>query len=221
MFVRLKWLVLLVVLLAGCRSVDVNHTQEVMSGDLASAVLAGDASAVRTLIDSGHDVDCRTSDGKTVLMQAAVLGHREVAQLLLDHGADITQVSDEGLRVLDYSVMYSDGPMVHSILSRYPDMPEGKIRTELLCTASQYGNAEAVQVLVEMGAEVDEARDDGLTPLIAAVKEGHSEVVEVLISNEANVEICSEEGWTPLMHAINQEHIDIAVMLIDTGVDVM
>ena len=40
---------------------------------------------------------------------------------------------------------------------------------------------EVVRVLLEQGADIDKARDDGATPLYIASEEGHVEVVSVLL----------------------------------------
>ena len=41
--------------------------------------------------------------GQTLLMHAAHLGHRVVAQLLLSHGADAAAVTEYGMSAVDYA----------------------------------------------------------------------------------------------------------------------
>jgi ankyrin repeat protein len=51
----------------------------------------------RVLIEAGADVNKRCEHGRTALHMAAAWGHADVAELLLENGADPTIVDDEGL----------------------------------------------------------------------------------------------------------------------------
>ena len=51
----------------------------------------------RVLIEAGADVNKRCEHGRTALHMAAAWGHADVAQLLLENGADPTLVDDEGM----------------------------------------------------------------------------------------------------------------------------
>ena len=46
--------------------------------------------AVQWLLDQGSDVNTRDHAGSTPLIEAASLGHVEMCQLLLEHGADLS-----------------------------------------------------------------------------------------------------------------------------------
>jgi hypothetical protein len=50
------------------------------------------------------------------------------------------------------------------------------------------GHVEVVSVLLERGADIDKAADDGATPLIMASQEGHGEVVSVLLEQGADID---------------------------------
>jgi len=64
---------------------------------LHAAALEGHAEVAGLLIDSGADVNARTSGTKsTPLHSAAGGGHAEVARLLLEHGADPGARTTEG-----------------------------------------------------------------------------------------------------------------------------
>ena len=51
------------------------------------AAWAGEADAVRLLIDGGADVNIRDTAGETALSMAVKEGHKEVATMLRQHGA--------------------------------------------------------------------------------------------------------------------------------------
>jgi ankyrin repeat protein len=59
------------------------------------------ADVARLLIEAGTDINKQCEHGRTALHMAAAWGHAEVAQLLLEHGADPTIVDDEGMTPWD------------------------------------------------------------------------------------------------------------------------
>ena len=52
--------------------------------------------------------------------------------------------------------------------------------TPLLC-AAQNGHEAIVRALMELGADINKARDDGVTPLYIGAQKGHEAVVRALI----------------------------------------
>ena len=56
---------------------------------LSDAARKGDASAVKTLLDAGVDVNTKFRYNRTALSFAADRGHADVVKLLLDRGADV------------------------------------------------------------------------------------------------------------------------------------
>jgi ankyrin repeat protein len=69
---------------------------------LATACSAGSASTerARMLLDAGVDVNALTVRGKTAAMRAALRGLEEPLAFLIDAGADLSIVSQEGMDVL-------------------------------------------------------------------------------------------------------------------------
>jgi cytohesin len=51
---------------------------------------------------------------------------------------------------------------------------------------------------MELGADVNQARDDGVTALYIAAQLGHETVVRAMIEAGADVNQATEEGDTPL-----------------------
>jgi ankyrin repeat protein len=57
--------------------------------DLLAAVRKGDLAAVKTLLDSGANVNAKSPYGATPLFFAADRGNIEMVKLLIDRGADV------------------------------------------------------------------------------------------------------------------------------------
>lgn len=85
-----------------------------------------------------------------------------------------------------------------------------------LMIASFKGNQEAVQALVERGAQVHHA---GWTPLHYAAANGHDEVARLLITEGARPDAGSPNNTTPMMMAAWRGHIHTVKLLLDAGAD--
>jgi ankyrin repeat protein len=66
-----------------------------------------------------------------------------------------------------------------------------------------------------LGADVNKARDDGVTMLYIAAQQGHEAVVRTLMEAGADVNKATDNGWTPLAIAAQQGHTAIVQILRD------
>ena len=76
---------------------------------------------------------------------------------------------------------------------------------------------EVVKVLIKFKAKVNQAMEDGATPLIMASQLGKLEVVKVLIKSKAKVNQADEAGRTPLLAASQDGHAPVVQVLLDAG----
>lgn len=67
---------------------------------LLVAAAKGDSNAVRTQLDKGANVNVKDQRDSTPLMEAVWAGHRDVATLLIEKGADINASKGDGTTVL-------------------------------------------------------------------------------------------------------------------------
>lgn len=102
----------------------------------------------------------------------------------------------------------SDVNEVKRLLSQgaEPRYETGPKRANPLLLAAHKGHAKVVRVLVEAGADVNQANTDGLTPLIAASMNDHVEAVRVLFDNNADPNLQTvKDKYTALMFAKSKE----------------
>lgn len=169
-------------------------------GALHNAVRIGDLDTVRALLKRGVNVD-ESMNGVTPLHVAAGLGSyspgrkgvapprsTEVAELLVEHGADVT--------------------------ARGANLGIG--RTPLHGFAEN-GNTEMVALLIERGAEVNARDVDGRTPLHIAARWGYPEVAKLLIEAGADVNARVMDGSKPLRLATMNDHEEVAELLRQHG----
>ena len=77
-------------------------------------------------------------------------------------------------------------------------------------------------LLAEQGVDVNQARDNGCTPLFVASEKGHSEVVSMLlVKQDVDVNQAKNTGSAPLYIASQNGHSEVVSMLLaKQGVDV-
>lgn len=153
-----------------------------MTGETALmlAVRAGSAEMVSALLERNADVNAReASFGQTALMWSA--GRPELARMLLAKGADIKPVTKDWTVE---AVIYT--PVTVTVgVTGIPWNNDGTRTTKVgglnaLMFAVQNDDLETAKMLIEAGADVNQASADGTTPLLAALyhwRSGEDQVV--------------------------------------------
>ena len=86
--------------------------------------------------------------------------------------------------------------------------------------AAGHGHEAVVRALIQAGAHVNMAIDEGVTPLSIAAHQGHETIVRVLIEASADVNKAANDGATPLYMAAHQGHEAVVRALIEASADV-
>ena len=166
---------------------------------LTFAVRAGAIEATRALIEAGADVERRLNDGTSLLVLAATNAHYELADVLLEAGADPNS-ADQGWTAL-HQIAWSRR------WNRGFNLP-GPSRTGGL------DGIELARRLVAHGADIDarqtaEPADGnrnklnriGATAFLLAAKAADVPLMRALLELGADASITTEEGTTALMAA--------------------
>ena len=148
------------------------------------AASAGHAGILSLLLEHGAKVDMRDESGRTPLYLASEFGQLKAGQVLLDRGADIKARSPKS----DYCWT----PLFRAVLNRHfeysrmllkrgavIDAPDCDSET-VLHMAVRWGDTQAVQFLLEHGADVNVRNKDGQTPVQIALKSGYQDIVELM-----------------------------------------
>ena len=85
--------------------------------------------------------------------------------------------------------------------------PDGGELTALVY-AARAGHVDAVRVLLEAGAEVNQVSRYGWSPLLAATQNRNYQLARFLIENGADVNIANKGGWTPLYLATDNRNLE-------------
>ena len=91
----------------------------------------------------------------------------------------------------------------------------------LLHWACLQQDIEIVQMLLDMGPNLEARDNEGGRPLHRAIRDnGYSIVIsKLLISSGADVNAKDDDGWTPLHFAVDNNSLEIAKLLISSGAD--
>lgn len=159
-------------------------------------------------------------DGRTALMYACLRGYSEIAELLLQAGADISFQSGRG-SALHFAVKSRNKDIVNMLLREEInlDLLDSYGKTSL-ALASEIGVHEIVKILIAAKANLDLQNEYGETALMLSLKYAHKEVAITLIEAQADVNAKNKSGETALMYACKFKQKELVPKLLEAGADV-
>lgn len=206
--------------------------------DLPAAANAGDAEAVRRLLDLGFAVDTIDAQGCTALLRAAGGGHADVVDLLLGRGADVARAAQSGATPLSAAVSMRHAAIVDRLLTHGVSLDQrlpGEV--SVLMLAAALGLPDLTARLLTAGADIHATDAQGLTPLHCAALYGFTSrdrarllaLFDTLLLAGAEVDAPAAGGVTPLLLLLGaraepgtacDEDVVLAAMehLLDEGV---
>jgi ankyrin repeat protein len=142
--------------------------------------------------------------------------------LLLDHGASVRLPKGQGAPLFNAQPIllaaFAGNAGILDRLHKSGDRLDDKMNllgmfpvTPLLMLATTH-RTEAVRVLLDEGARVDEADNDGITILSWASIANRVEMARLLIQRGADVNHVDKKGMTPLLYAASIDFGDSAMI---------
>jgi ankyrin repeat protein/outer membrane lipoprotein-sorting protein len=202
---------------------------------LFKAFGAGDMARVRSLVETGADVNAHGEGGMTPLHEAAVTARPEMVELLLQHGADPNSRRDSGATPLMEATQNLNMRVARLLLDGGADVNAAtKKGTTTLHFAAAHGQLALIELLLQHGANVNARDGDGWTPLGAAAGFAHPRIARLLVAKGADVNVADKRGYTPLHGAVGAateasdngsaaevaDALELVRFLIDRGADV-
>ncbi|MFZ9362829.1 MAG: ankyrin repeat domain-containing protein [Arenimonas sp.] len=126
--------------------------------DVPAAVLAGDAEAVKRLLELGLPVNAFDGKGSTALIHACGQGQTALVRLLLAQGADAGVAAASGVNALWAALSQAHTEVLQELLFGGADVNQKVAGYPPLHLASALGSTEHAAMLLEYGADV-QARD--------------------------------------------------------------
>ena len=152
--------------------------------DVFNASVAGLVPVVlREILANPALLEAHSSDGWTPLHLAAFFGHADLANALLDRGANIEARSTNGMKNTPLHAAAAGGhtALVKLLLDRGADAnarQQGGFAA--LHSAAQAGNSKMAELLIAHGSDVDARAENNQAALDLALMKGHPEVSGLL-----------------------------------------
>ena len=210
-------------ILSNPRHIDLNYRDPADGRTfLIEAIRAEQAQIVRILLERGADPNLKeiiaASAGEAANLDATPLAaaletdKTELVGLLIQHGLNLQQHPS--------ALHSSTSTRMLRFLLDHGALIDGRDETgaTYLQTAIDNADEEIVELLIERGANVNVADEDGVTPLMQVEE---LEDARLLLEHGANVNATDKQGQT-VLHLLTSEpgRIEFAELLISHGADV-
>jgi ankyrin repeat protein len=202
--------------------VDINQTAEDGNTPLAVAAFHGDIPVAEFLVEHGADTNLSTVQGAPPLYWAARNGHVRIVHLLCRHGADPNQQAQDGLTPLACAALegHADCVLLLLQLQARPNLHSKETQETPLYWAAHEGKFQCLRILLEHGAEAEQANRVGETPLFWAARNGHADCVEcLLVSGGADPNAVTWDKQAAIFWAAHNSHHDCLTLLLEHGAD--
>jgi ankyrin repeat protein len=140
----------------------------------------------RAKLDRGNDFLLGT--GTTPFLRAAKAGDVPAMSLLLEHGADATLAATRN-EITPLMAAAGVGTQEQDTTGRYKTQAQA---------------IEAIQLLLDLGADVNATTADGRTALHGAALQGYDDVIKFLVAHGADLYAKDRKGFTPLDTALGR-----------------
>lgn len=139
----------------------------------------------------GSPMDAVDDEGRTALMYAAMQGHSDIVDVLLENGADPTISDKSGWSAIFYCALYNREKILEKLLKdgRTDINSKDLMGYVPLVTASEQGWKQSVLILLSFGANPLIKCRNGKLPSEHARGFGHTEIAEILQEYERRSEL--------------------------------
>ncbi len=202
---------------------------------LMLAIGEGEIEGIIAELDAGADPNEPNESGKETPLTAVsteAKGNVEIAQLLIERGADVNIKNSEGRTALMYAAERNHIDYMNLLLKEGAEVNVQDYQgMTALMYASESVRLNAVELLIKNKAQVGTKDSEGRTALMhvaigsagATIRDTFSventdynrAVADVLIKNKAVVNDTDQYGNTPLMHAAANGELGVVYLLLD------
>ena len=195
-------------------------------GGLPAIFYCNKPDTVQLLLEHGADINAQETSGRSMLHMSIIDDDIDMAEYLLEHGANPKLEDDYGCGPIFYVqsaeaiLLLADHGAKLNTVANNGDIPLARLSSDL------------IPVLIEAGADVNFKNREGRTALYLRCRDVTSKTtacVRVLIQEGADLNIRDSSGMTPflafmLSHSWNpyvlQHRIELAEFMVEQGADI-
>lgn len=187
---------------------------------LLCAANSGFNEIVKMILMSGIDVNY-CEEGYTPLIEAALGGHSDVIQMLLQAGGNHSDADSDGKTALLVASMNGHLDAVDILIRANANVHQSDEtgKTPLHYAAAE-GYIQIAMLLLKAGSRIDEPDIHFRTPLLLAAANKHPEVVRDLLEAGSDVHHCDEAHQTALHMASSAGSTETVHVLLKHGANV-
>jgi ankyrin repeat protein len=216
--------------------------------DFIEAIKAGEIDQVTQALDRNATlVNAKADNGLSAVLVAAYYNEPQIAQLLVQRGAElsifeaatagaldriegwivaqpelINACAPDGFQPIGLAAFFGHQTVVELLLrvGAEVDSPsKNSMRVRPLHSAIANRRTAIARLLIEHGADVNSTQADDFTPLHEAAQNGLLEITQLLLDRGAHVNAKLSNGKTPLALAIEQHHVEVDELLRRYGAE--
>ena len=181
---------------------DLNETDMNQQTVLHKAAKSGYVQAVRYLLENDADMNLQDKTTLTPLHYSIMYEHFEIAEMLIDRGAKLDIPNKSNHLPLDHAILLEPSDNKHELIRHMINKGapiNGTMETDpALFTALGSRDIYILELLIEMGADVNVIARTGFTPLHQTILTQNLEAAEVLLENRADITIKDRHGISSL-----------------------
>jgi ankyrin repeat protein len=178
--------------------------------------------ALDLLLENGANINTIASDPEsTALMALAQKGDIDMAEYIIERGAEVNLCNSDNLRALGVAAAYNHLDMVQLLIEKGAETEfeycnEGEYVTPL-GFASFMGYDDILLCLLKHGANPNFISKDDFFPLILATQEHKTNAIKILFQNGAKIDLHSNSNPRALFYAIESSYYDTLEFLLQSG----
>lgn len=180
------------------------------------AALFNNVTCAKFYLDNKIDANLLNHEGCTALNIAASHHSYQVANLLIQHGADINTRDAKKLSPIAYTVRFGNIALTELLL-KYNASCVLSNKNTLLHVATYNNKPEMVSFLIKQNFHVNEKNAQNITPISIAIMKKHLEIAYQLILAEAKIN--HEESQRLFLDAAYYGHVKLIKTLLQLNVD--
>ena len=201
----------------------VNEANKYGMTPLFWAAQQGNLDLAKLLVDKGADINVLSPIFGTALHRAVFMGHDQIAEYLLDKGAQTTAQNSTGT-VLHTAAIRGNLEAAKLLIDKGADVntvnQNGEIPLFYALSTGSDRPSDLPLLLLEKGSNPNATNKEGVSVLMLAVKMGMADVADALLQKGADKAIREgATGFTLLHLAAINGYGDVVGLLLDHGAD--
>ncbi|XP_067653211.1 serine/threonine-protein phosphatase 6 regulatory ankyrin repeat subunit B-like [Haliotis asinina] len=204
----------------GANTLAVNQKSR---NSLHLSCIGGHVDTVKYVLNqTSVDINSKDCEKMTPVLLAAYHGKRELFDVLVKNGADLSVIDEDGDNILHWACRGGNVKIVTYILMQnIVDINcKGDEEMTPVLIAADHGKKDAFDILVKRGGDLSVIDEDRDNILHLACRGGHVKIVNyILMQNIVDINAKNTGGETPVMLAANSGEREVFDILVRKGAD--